>query len=446
VSAKTAGAFVLFLVLALGLLARAYRQGLVVYEVGTDFSSFWLAAMWVRERPDHVPLYYPTLADGRPNDRIWTTAIESEGEAYEPWYVWGRLQGFDQPKFYLYPPVFAAAFVPLTYLPLREGVLVWQLANTLCFIAAVAFLGALIRPRRIPTALWASAILAFSLPFYPVTWSQELGQNSLSLFLGWVLLLSCLLHRREIAGGSILAALTLVKLNPVLLVPWLAWRRFHRMLLAAACTAALFMGASVIATGWSEVRTYFTEVVPVLSAGTAFHENQSFLGVLHRSRSDLNPMRPLSAAGSPAGRVPHRVFTLVLFGAQVLSVLAARAGQRTSLVEEYCGFLLVILMSSPVSWSHHLVVAIIPLVALASRLIDDGGRRSLLPALALAAVYLLVGVPLLFSSPWWLRLAHEHRLLLSARFFGVALLWGCLQWVVFRLPREAPATTSATGS
>lgn len=432
-SARTAGVAILFVILSLGLAARAYRQGEVVYRTGSDFSSFWLGGMWVRERPEGVALYYPNLSDGRPNERIWTTAIAVPGETYEPWYAWGRRQGFTHPKFYLYPPIFALAFVPLTGLSLKAAVITWQLANTACFIGAVAVLGALTRPRQVSSVLWASAILAFSLPFYPVTWSQELGQNSLLLFLPWVLLLWSLVRGREYVGGVMLAVLGFVKLNPVLLIPWLAWRRFHSTLLAAGFASVVLMALSVMATGWDEVRTYFIQVVPALSAGTAFHENQSVLGLLLRSRVDENPGQPFSGAESPRAIAQHTLIALLVIGLQALVVLRARAGPRRSVPEEFCGWMLVVLIVSPVSWSHHLVVVIIALACLAARLIDAGGRRSLIPALVLGAVYLLVGLPQL-SSKAWLRIWEGHRLLMSARLFGVALLWGCLQWVALRVP------------
>ena len=406
-----------------------------------DFSAFWVSAWWFHGHPADVPLYYPMETEDKRNSCIWERAPVSEDALTHPWLRFGKAHCYPseehpRPKFYLYPPLFAMLFTPLTFLhSLPHAVAVWQSINAVAFILGVLLLACVVCPRSISRVNWASAILACSLVFYPLIWSFELGQNSLLLFFVWTVLLWGLAGRREAFTGIALAFLIFVKLAPILLVPWLVWRRFFKTLAISILALFVFLGISVWGAGWGEVKTYFTGVVPLLSTGTHYFQNQSLLGYMMRLDTDAGPLS--TAAGLSMSIVTFCRFafaSVVVIGAQALSVFIQRNNHQEQLIHEFSGWILALLMVGAVTWSHHLVLAIIPLTYTASWIINrmnipnDLTNRIqwILPLGVLIASCVLQGA----APPSQHTVETVHNVIwLSYRLLGVLLLWILLQFL-----------------
>jgi hypothetical protein len=403
-----------------------------------DFSAFWVSAWWFHERPTDVPLYYPMETKNNRNLSIWEKAPQRGNSA--PWASFGRKHDYPstehpRPKFYLYPPLFAMLFTPLIFVKsLPHAAAVWQCINAVAFILGVLLLACVTCPRSISRINWTSVILACSLIFYPLVWSFELGQNSLFLFLVWTLLLWSLAGRRETIAGTALAFLIFVKLGPVLLIPWLAWRRFFKTLAIALLALFVFLGISMWGVGWGEMKTYFTGIVPLLSTGTPYFQNQSLLGHLIRMDSGVSPLSAAADASISASAFAGYVFTsLAIIGVQALGVFVQRNDRQEQIVHEFSGWILVLLMVVPIVWSHHLVLAIIPLAYTTSRIINrlnapDGLTKWSQWILPLA-VLIVSGVLQGAASPSQHTVETiDYTALLSYRLLGVLLLWILLQF------------------
>ena len=83
----------LVLVLILGLLGDYYYR--TEKETKGDFSTFWLASFWMREKPN-IPLYHSKENLKRANTKVWTMIGCYKKNILDPWRQWGgasRLQG-----------------------------------------------------------------------------------------------------------------------------------------------------------------------------------------------------------------------------------------------------------------------------------------------------------------------------------------------------------------
>ena len=407
-------------------------------STGGDFSSYWLSAWWMRERPAQLPLYYPEESPGIANSRIWTMIRHGAGYSYEPWQNWGKRHDFRHPKFYLYPPPFAIAFVPLTYLPLHWAARLWGVLNAAAMLAALALVVRRTAPpewRAWIAFLVAGAAAAF---WQPGAWGTELGQNSPMLFLLWMTLPGLLLARRDTAAGLVLGALILVKLSPVVIVPWLLWRGHRKVVLAAAITVPLLLLAGLPFTGFDEVRTYFLRIVPLLSRGTAFFGNQSLLGVALRLTGRYDAI--LAEPGSLHGvmQAAYLAAACALLAVQCLAMRRRGPASEYRLLREFGAWTLFLLLINSVSWVHHHVSAAFPLaLALAGGTRACGRGRERVARVALVcACGALMGAPFL-PSPWIG--AHSRSLWISLPFFGTLALWAYFQMALFGGDRREAA-------
>ena len=139
---------------------------------------------------------------------------------------------------YLYPPPFAVALVPLALLP---GTLAPTLAWTALIIAALLLAIAALPVR--PWVRWTLLLVAGL--SWPVLYTLKLGQVGTLLLLCFAVAWRCI--DRPVPLGLSIASGTLVKLQPVLLLPWALavgrWRAATSSVvaLAAVCIASLLV-------------------------------------------------------------------------------------------------------------------------------------------------------------------------------------------------------------
>ena len=428
---------VLILLVAALFCGAAYGLADSAVASESDFSSYWLGAWWVRERPADIPLYYPGERPDRPNSRIWTMVRASRHDGLDPWLEWGQRHDFPHPKFYLYPPIFAVFFTPLTHLSVAAAARAWGVVNAAAFLLALGVLAFDSRPRTVPGPRWTLALLGISLLFYPTWWSIGLGQNTLLLFLPWCIFLAALRRGRSLLAGGMLGLLVMIKLSPVLLFPWLVWRRQYRTAAWTALTAAALLLLSVTAAGWESIQTYIGQIAPLLSSGSPYYENQSLPGFLLR----LDPATDVMHA--PPGvfcRFPFHLFPwiVLLFGIFTFwPQRRNRAIPADELMREGSAWMLMILLTSPVSWSHHMVNALPALAFGVKSLWEAGpGQKSRWMAVGLFLSYVLQAIPTLSAVRFP---SFPLNLLLSHRLLGVLILWAILVVGMSRPPRGLPA-------
>ncbi len=300
---------------------------------------------------------------------------------------------------YIYPAVFAAVLVPLTWISNDLAVRLWLLLIQACVIASVVLVYARIgRPRRIELL----ALIAVLVTFFPLINTMWTGaMNAVLLLLltgGW----ACWHRRRDVAGGVLLGIAAVFKVFPVALLPYFAWRRDWRVVVAAVATGIVGLAACLMVTGVAHNLYYFRDVLPHLAGGTGYRENQSLAGLAARLCDPSTADRGGGAGW--CGRLVAGPPTFLVLG--IIAAAVRRPG-RSGL--EFALAVAALPLISTVTWSFHLVVLIFPIVLLIRAAIQNqaarGWTRLLLFAwlcfsVGPAAHYALIFAPLPVLSGW----------------------------------------------
>lgn len=323
---------------------------------GYDFSAYWTAARHVL---DSEPLY-------------------SAAQLAGPYAPQGQ-------TLYLYPPFLAAFVVPLALAwPGGYGAAnaVWALLGALAGAAAVLGVARLegIAPTRRGRLLLIGATFAFP----PVVGELVLGNVHLML-LGLLALAWWGIRRGdatgEMIGGVAVAAATLIKVFPILLVVWfLATGRF-RATAWAMLGGAVLVFLSLPITG---VRPWLDYPVALLNLG--------------RPSDVTDALAPAVWLGE---LVDDRLARLAVLGVAV--VLIAWVARRRDDWTGYAMAVTVAVLAAPAVFQHYLAILVLPLLlALAAT------PPTAAPRAALAAAYLAMWggqQPLLGGFAWVLNRA-----------------------------------------
>lgn len=282
---------------------------------------------------------------------------------------------------YIYPAVFAAVLVPLTWIPNDLAVRVWLLIIQASVVASVVIMYAIIgRPKR--TELLALvAVLATFFPLINTMWTGAMNAILLLLLTAaW----AAWHRRRDAAGGILVGVAAVFKIFPVALLPYFAWRREWRLVLAAMATGIVGLLACLLVTGFGHNLYYFRDVLPHLAAGTGYRENQSLSGLAARL---CNPSTADQGGGAGwCGRLIDWPATLV-----VLAIVASAIRRPGRSALEFALAMTAIPLVSTVTWSFHLVVLIFPIVLLLRGVFTGSASRARIRLLFLAWLCFSVG-------------------------------------------------------
>ena len=232
---------------------------------------------------------------------------------------------------FTYPPLAAAMFGALTWLPFPVVALLWTAGGIALFTAA-CHVAAQHSESSVPKAGFGLAALCLLLE--PMRGTLDLGQVNLVL-LGLVAL-DCLLPRTPWPRGLLIGIAAAIKLTPAIFVLFFLLRRRWRPALTAAVT---FVACGAL--GWllaprDSQRFWFDAMLdPKRVGGLAYSANQSLRGLLFRIGVDESAWL---------------VLCLAVLALTVLLVPRIR-NELAAVVAVAAAGLLV----SPVSWSHHWV-------------------------------------------------------------------------------------------
>ncbi|MEO6796890.1 MAG: glycosyltransferase family 87 protein [Candidatus Dormibacter sp.] len=391
-----------------------------------------------------VALLGPIVAPATPRaddfqDYLWAAhRIAVGGDPYGnftrtrvPW-DWSLNSG------YIYPAVFAAVLVPLTWIGNDLAVRIWLLFIQACVVASVVLIYARIgRPKR-GELLALVAVLTTFFPLINTMWTGAMNAILLLLLTaGW----AAWDRRQDLRSGVLIGLAAVFKVFPVALLPYLAWRRDWRLVAAALVTGAAGLLACLMVTGVDHNLYYFRDVLPHLAGGTGYRENQSLAGLAARL---CQPSTADHGGGAGwCGRLVAWPSTLVLIG---LLAVAVRRPVRSSL--EFALAMTALPLISTVTWSFHLVVLIFPIVVLVRAASEHTASRGQTRLLLLAwlcfsvgpaAHYALIFAPLP-SLPGLLDLVPQAATRIAAESYliGTGVVFASL-WLIIRRQRAQAA-------
>src|SRR5437588_2117576 len=340
---------------------------------------------------------------------------------------------------YLYPPAFAVTLIPLTWIPNDLAVRIWLVLIQAAVVASLVIIYAVIgRPRR-GELLCLVAVLT---TFFPLLSSNLTGTMNAILLLLLTVAWAAWQRQRDLAAGAMIGIAAVIKLFPLALVPYLAWRRHWRLLAALGATLLGGVLLGLVVTSLDHNLYYFRDMLPHLAAGTGYRENQSLAGFTARI---CNPS--LAQDGGSAGWCGRLLdWPLVLALIAMLIAASSRAG-RPGL--EFALAVTALPLISSVTWSFHLVVLILPIALLIRRVFDGAisrraGRLLMVAWLCFsvgpAIHYLLIFHPL----PHWPGLLETVPILLTrlageTYVIGTLIVFGGL-WFALRSQRRTAAS------
>ena len=267
---------------------------------------------------------------------------------------------------YLYPPLFAALLIPLTWLPGDLAVRLWLFLMQVCIFGSLAIVYRQIgRPSRGELI----ALGAVLLTFFPLINSAATGAMNAIL----LLLLTCAwaywLRHRDVTSGMLAGLAAVMKLFPLALMPYLAWRRHWRLLTALGLTTVAGLALGFVITRVDHNIYYFRDMLPHLAIGTGYRENQSLAGFTARL---CNPST--ADAGGNAGWCGRLLDWPLVAGVIGLVLYETSRLSRSGL--EFALAIAALPLISSVTWSFHLVLLILPITLLIRRLLSGDLSRT----------------------------------------------------------------------
>lgn len=320
------------------------------------------------------------------------------------------LRQMEYGAYYKNPPLLAIALVPLAGLGFMQAWHLWFVINLILYLAAFVLLAYTesLGPRS--PYFWLLA-LAFCL-FQPSL--DTLFGGQLEFFMLFLFTVCYWAIRRQTAvsaamSGISIAIGTLLKLFPILLVPWLLLRRPKAVIWFVVGLVALTL-LSVAVTSWQLQVQFWTQVLPALRGGTAWLENQSYFAFFARLWVNGASVDVYRATDLPAA---NRLSWLASILTYVLSLAVLLRAQHPR--HAFTVLLPCMLLVTPAAWIHYETLLLLPLgiflAGLATR-----SRHIAWPLLLFAFVLLA------FGNEQQVQFA-KSGLIQSYKFFGVFLMW-----------------------
>jgi hypothetical protein len=286
---------------------------------------------------------------------------------------------------YVYPPPLALALAPAADLDPATFRVAWTLLLGLAAVGLAVSAAALTGLGGTPWGLLAPAFLASE------TVRFGIEQGNVSVLVAALLAFAGLsLRRAPAVAGAAIAAATALKVTPAVALVFLAvagWRRRDRHLrVAAAWGAALVLACGLLP--WT------SEFLAALAEG-------KLVSVRAAAGSNFAPAAWLDGIGLV---VPDLAWPAV--AAFFAALLGWR--RRGGYLADWAVVHLLVILASPVVWSHFLALALVPALALAAIAIDPRAwpgppgraRRALVACLAAALLLASSRVELFYDRSW----------------------------------------------
>jgi alpha-1,2-mannosyltransferase len=398
------------------LAAIAVLVGLFVRTLQTspfvDFEAYYSGAVAVRSGE---PLYARALA------------YRDAGYTLDNPNVSAPVSGMP----YAYPPAFAIAFLPLSFLPIGSASIIWFAIVFMSLVGAAYLLAGLLFPvrrsYRLPTALIVGAWLAV---FQPSRGNLMCGQVEPLLFLLVVLSLAAFVRGQDYRAGIWLALAAAVKPTLGFLVLYFLWKRAYRSAATAFAFSALLFFGPVLLLGPGVLTDFVAVASHWSSAAWAVGPiNQAPNGLLLRLFTENPYTSPLVEAPVVATVLRWTLVGLTLL-MLVVSVSRSRLHATRHLALEFGLVVGAMLLVAPLAQDIYFIHLAIPLLAIAAAVV--GGRSQHIGPIAFGtaavALYVYLSLPslrlvshafyLFYQAP----VAGSLLLLTGAHTYGLAAL------------------------
>jgi hypothetical protein len=284
---------------------------------------------------------------------------------------------YDSWPLFPYPPSAVVVFYTTTIVPFGYAAFAWMAILTLA-TAGTIIMGTSLVGLSDHRYRWVAALIAFLCVEYFVSWDlRSLNCNMLFCFL-LTAGLAAFKRGWDVGAGALLASSIALKLYPVLLVPYLCWtgrwRAFLATLFFLAVFCALLPAAAFGCAGVVKVYASWLEHLNFIGA----HLYELNHPILIAIRFTLT--KKLGQDSMQVGWLTQG-FTALWLGLIAACLLVSRRGRGSpvtgwDLAVDGGTLALAPVVISPYLEAYHAVVAVLPMLALAQRLVAAPSRTT----------------------------------------------------------------------
>jgi alpha-1,2-mannosyltransferase len=293
---------------------------------------------------------------------------------------------------FTYPPPAILPFVMLSYLPLGVAMVVLTVSSyAVVILSMVLWIRSLEQRGVAVDRSNAIAVTLVAIALGPTYSNAIFGQVN-----AWVLICAIgfvtIGSTRPALGGTFLAAGTLLKIYPALMVALGVWdRSAWRRILYGTLAGVVIIAIALPFVPLSAYQTFSGDVLPARFDKTAVHiSNQSLIAFIERF--SIPPDRFLNWTGEQAIAVSGsvRAFNWLL-GIAAIALLWRRAtrGPRLDAIHSAAGLIALPAVIAPLGWGHTYVL-VLPLIVLHLLQMRE---RSWLSTAAICACVIAMMVP-----------------------------------------------------
>jgi hypothetical protein len=390
------------------------EAGLIVV---TAVAAFWFAA--------HV--YFMLRTSPFTDFDILFDSAVSLATGHSPYEILALRQAPFGP-YYKFPPLVDIVLARISLLNFNLAVI--QVARIYAAIGLALYVASFvllawtesIRPRSIPFYLLAIGFLSFQ----PSLDTLYGAQHEFVILMLFTLAYWGLRRGRggEWVAGAGIAVITLIKIYPILLLPYFLLRRLWNAAISLIASLGALTLISVVLAGWELQKEFWFGVFPALSGGTAWLENQSFFGFFARLFVNGAAVDPDVVTRLPIAMTLSSIATVVTLAVSLVVLWRASSPEF--------GFAILIplmLLISPNAWIHYETILLLPFAILLS---GFSKRSDAWQWLGLFAAFL----PVAYGNEDTV-MKTTSGLVQSYKFFGVFLFWLLAIVWAWKSPREA---------
>lgn len=347
-------------------------------------------------------------------------------------------------SYYVYPPPFALALVPLTLVPFQAALALWTALSLICFVLTIVLLVKLNPPRH---WLHWTAILIICCALIGIFRDEiKIGQVDILLTFFAASSFFAYTRKRPVLAGVLLALACVVKPFFGVLLFYYVWKRAYRAAISCLLTGLACFGLSFAILGW-QVNLEWLQVARDLSQPpyTTTRVEISLQSFLLRLIASFHPSAPSNTLATWPATLGAVVLAVVIC-ALALRLVRRQPAQAERHALEFALWVVGMLLAFPIIEDIHVMALVISLVLLATSVLALRARgqagRSLL--LLTGATFLYFMNPLLPRWQWadavepvTTRLAIQ----MGAYLLGLLLVFGVI--CALRWSRQQPAQQSA---
>ncbi|MGA3159672.1 MAG: glycosyltransferase family 87 protein [Terracidiphilus sp.] len=260
INVKTLFAFALASLL-LGFLAHSYLGRGRVWR-DQDFHGYYFTAQIFHDNP-HANIYEGAgkrnpIAQSAPSDSVISTYAKSAGVSEVGPYV--------------YPPLLADLFVPLSRIPVSQAAVLWRACNLAFVLVSVLLLARMMRISTLSFEFVALAMAGYC--FFPISEGIMIGNATVLMFVLWTAGIAAYFDGRVVLSAAIFALATAFKVTPILLFPlFIVWKDRRWIVSYIAASIGLVV-AMIGINGWQTVRIY-PSVMSSMNSGLPIFINKA---------------------------------------------------------------------------------------------------------------------------------------------------------------------------